>query len=115
MSADWRLCVLLDHGPGVVGEVLGQIVQGASSGKFLADLRSRRVARITPGTTMPRQRPIAGIEMDDHVTVIFILPRLERELPGMWLKCLHVTIVGQRVDSGEGANVPEVSDLSDDR
>ena len=115
MSAGCRLGVPLDHGPGIIGEVFCQIVQGTSSSKFLADLWSRRIGRISLGATMPRQRPIAGIEMDDHVTVVFIFSRLEGELPGMWFKCLHMSIVRPRVGSGEGANVPEVSDLADDR
>jgi len=85
VSAGRCVRVLLDHGPGIIGEMLRQIVQGSSRSEFLSDLGSRRVGRVSPRATMTRQRPIASIEMDNHVAVVLILSCLEHELPGMWL------------------------------
>lgn len=75
--------MLLDHRPRVIDEVVCQIVQCTSSGEFLTDLGRRPVGRVSPRAAKPRQRPVASIEMDDHLAVIFILSCFECELPCM--------------------------------
>ena len=106
--------MLLDHRPRVIDEVVCQIVQCASSGKFLADLRRRQVGRVAPGAATPRQRSVAGIEMDDHLTVVLILSCFECELPGVRFECLHISIVDPILDPPVGENVTGVSDLRRD-
>lgn len=97
--------MLLDHRPRVIDEVICQIVQCASSGEFLADLGRRRVGRVSPRTAKPRQRPVASIEMDDHLTVVLILSCFECELPGMRLECFHMSIVDRILEPRVGENV----------
>ena len=97
--------MLLHHRPRVIDEVICQIVQCASSGEFLADLGRRRIGRVSPRAPLPRQRPVASIEMDDHLTVILILSCFEREFPGVRLECFHVSIVDRIIGSRVGENV----------
>ncbi len=106
--------MLLDHRPGVVDEVICQIVQCTGSGEFLADLGRRRVGRVSSRAAKPRQRPVASIEMDDHLTVVLVLSCFERELPGMRLECFHMSIVDRILDPLVGANVTGVPDLRRD-
>ena len=41
------LRVRLDHGPRVLGEMVGQVVEGAGGREFLADLGHGRIDRVT--------------------------------------------------------------------
>jgi 2-dehydro-3-deoxyphosphogluconate aldolase/(4S)-4-hydroxy-2-oxoglutarate aldolase len=43
--------------------------------------------------------------MDDHVAVVFILSCFECELPGMRLKCFHMSIVDRTLNPRTGENV----------
>lgn len=46
MGSSAGLRVRLDHGPCIFGEMVGQIVQSASGGELLANLRHGRIAGV---------------------------------------------------------------------
>ena len=83
----------LDGDPRVVGEMVGQLVQGAGRGQLLADLGRRRVPRFAAGPTVARQGAIARVEVHDHLAMVLVLAGLERELPRMGCEVCHARII----------------------
>jgi len=73
----------LDHHPGIFGQMIGEIVKGSGRGQLFADLGNRLIGRVPSGTADPRERSVDRVEMHDHLAVVVILMRLDRELPTM--------------------------------
>ena len=84
---------LLDHPPGILAEVVGEIVQGPRGGQFLADLGNGRVGGITPRPTDTCQAAVTGIEVGGHFAVIAVLADVEPHVP-MALNGIHTSMVG---------------------
>ena len=64
--------------------MIGEIVKGSGRGQLLTDLGNGRIGRVPPRTAHPGKRSINRVEMNDHLAVVVILMRLDRELPMMW-------------------------------
>jgi len=95
----------LNHGPCVLGQVVGQVMQGASSRQFLADLRHRGINGVSTGTAMAAQRPITGIEVYDHLAVIAVFSGFERQFPAMCGEFFHGLILFDVRLGGQGSKV----------
>lgn len=81
---------LFDHPPGVLAEVLSEVVKSASGGHLLADLGDLRVGRIAPRTTDPGERAVSGVEVGDDLAVVFVFANLESHAPVMNSIVSHV-------------------------
>ena len=84
---------LLYHRPGVLAEVLSEIVQGPRRRQFLADLGNGRIGWIAPRPTDARQAAVPGIEVGGHFTMIAVLTDVEPHVP-MALYGFHTPMVG---------------------
>jgi len=101
-----RRRVGVDRHPGVFGQMRRQVVQGPRGGEFLADLGERRISRIAAGTTVARERAVAGVQMYDHVTVIVVLACLEDQFPAVGFEALHDPTVGPVACEQQGRTSP---------
>lgn len=98
--------VRLDHRPRVVGQVPGQVVQRSRGGQLLTYLGHGGVAGITTGPSVAGQRPIAGVEVHNHVAMVVVFTGLEPEFPSMWLMAVHWLIVERSSSRNQGRMSP---------
>ena len=87
--------------------MIGEIVKGSRRGQLLADLGNGRIGGVPPGTAHPRERSINRVEMHNHLAVVVILMRLDRELPMMGLEFLHASIVERGPVRRQGQRSPQ--------
>ena len=86
--------------------MIGEIVKSSGRGQLLADLGSGRISGVPSGTAHTREGSINRIEMHDHLAVIVILMRLDRELPTMWQEFFHASILGHGQVRRQGRRSP---------
>lgn len=84
---------------------MGEIVQGSCRRQFFADLRDRRIGRVSPRPSDTRQTPIAGIEVGDHLAVIGVFGELESHIP-MAFCASHAHIVFGGAGGRKGTTAP---------
>ena len=94
--------VRLDHLPGIVGQVGRQVVQGSRCREFFADLWHRGIGGISARPAVAGERPIACVQMHDHVAMVVVFPGLEDECPTVWFEALHESTVCPNTGERQG-------------
>jgi hypothetical protein len=86
--------------------MIGEIVKGSGRGELLTELGNGRIGRVPPRTAQPREGSITRVEMYEHLAVVVILMRLDRELPMMWQEFLHASILERGPVKRQGRRSP---------
>jgi hypothetical protein len=97
--------VVLDHAPGVLAEMVGEVVQGTRRRQLLTDLGHRRIGGVPSRPTNTREAAIAGVEVGDHFAVVVGLEQLEPHVPVACCGC-HDPIVVSGASGRKGHSSP---------
>lgn len=96
---------VLDHLPGVLAEVMSEIVQRTRCRQLFADLWAGRIGGVPPSPAETHEGAIAGVEAGEHFAAIAVLEQLESHVPVLGCGC-HAAIVRRRSRHHKGTMAP---------